>query len=267
MPVCVRLPEFVILRFVFASLALRDARDLVFSREAIDVVRLTTKGDAVSISTKDRGARSSSLAATRLKMGAAAFVLCGALVAVGPVAGCSSGGAEPSASSSSSAAQVEPDDSTGRYARVGDITSFETTTLAGDAFTQDDFAPYDLTMVNIWSTTCGFCIDEMPALESLSRSLPDNVGLVSICVDASVNTDAARRIVETQGVTYPVLVDNARLGALLLSKISGTPTTVFVDSTGALVGDVQQGVPARGGADAVESAYRKLIDEHLAELA
>ncbi len=50
------------------------------------------------------------------------------------------------------------------------------------------------------------------------------------------------------------------------SKVSGTPTTIFVDSTGALVGDVQQGVPARGGEDAVAAAYRKLIDEHLAEL-
>ena len=71
-------------------------------------------------------------------------------------------------------------------------------------------------MVNIWSTTCRFCIDEMPALEALSQSLPENVGLVSICIDASVNADAARSIVEAQGVTYPVLVDNARLGALLL---------------------------------------------------
>lgn len=217
----------------------------------------------MSISTQGQDARSTFL--NRMFALAIAAVM---LVVFFGLAGCSgSGSGSEGAMSGPVSAQEDSDDSTGRYARVGDITSFETTTLAGESFSQDNFAPYDLTMVNIWSTTCGFCIDEMPALESLSQSLPENVALVSICTDASVNADAARGIVEAQGVTYPVLVDNDRLGALLLSKVSGTPTTIFVDSTGALVGDVQQGVPARGGSDAVEAAYRELIDEHLAELA
>ena len=216
----------------------------------------------MSKSTKGLSARTVSPAFVRMTLIVAAV----ALLALFALVGCSAQDAEAPAAGSSVAMQEDPDDSTGRFARVGDITSFETTTLSGESFTQDDFAPYDLTTVNIWSTTCRFCIDEMPALEALSQSLPENVGLVSICIDASVNADAARSIVEAQGVTYPVLVDNARLGALLLSKVGGTPTTIFVDSTGALVGDVQQGVPARGGEDAVAAAYRKLIDEHLAEL-
>lgn len=219
----------------------------------------------MSISTQGQDARSTFPFLNRMFALAIAAVM---LVVFFGLAGCSgSGSGSEGAMSGPVSTQEYSDDSTGRYARVGDITSFETTTLAGESFSQDNFAPYDLTMVNIWSTTCGFCIDEMPALESLSQSLPENVALVSICTDASVNADAARGIVEAQGVTYPVLVDNDRLGALLLSKVSGTPTTIFVDSTGALVGDVQQGVPARGGSDAVEAAYRELIDEHLAELA
>ena len=44
------------------------------------------------------------------------------------------------------------------------LKNFETTTLDGEKFTQDNLKDYDLTVVNVWSTICGYCIDEMPAL-------------------------------------------------------------------------------------------------------
>ena len=58
------------------------------------------------------------------------------------------------------------------------LTSFQTYDLSTIAFdeneemtietvTQDIFADYDLTMVNVWATWCGYCVEEMPELAKL----------------------------------------------------------------------------------------------------
>ena len=182
------------------------------------------------------------------------------------LAGCSRLPGSEGATSEPVSVQEDPDDSTGRYARVGDITSFETTTLAGESFSQDNFAPYDLTMVNIWSTTCGFCIDEMPALESLSQSLPENGRARLHLRRRLVNADAARGIVEAQGVTYPcssITIGSARC----FFEGERNAHDHLRRQHGRSRGRCSAGRSARGDADAVADAYRKLVDEHLAELA
>ncbi len=211
-------------------------------------------------SIKPKGASGAFASSTGIRV---ALLVATALLASMVLVSCTS---QPSSSSGGTVASQGESGEAERTGRVGDITSFTTVTLDGETFTQDEFAPYDLTMVNIWSTSCGFCIDEMPALEMLYQSLPQNVNMVAICADARLNAEAAHSIVDAQGVTYPVLSDSLDLNEALLSKVTGTPTTIFVDDKGALVGDVQRGVPSRGGHEEVAQAYRTLIDEHLAEL-
>lgn len=151
-------------------------------------------------------------------------------------------------------------------ATTATLETVNTATLDGEPFTQDRFSSYDLTMVNIWTTSCTYCVDEMPALQLLSDSLPANVGIVGICADASRNADLARAITQSSGITYPNLVDNDQLDHDLLTYVPGVPTTVFVDNQGKLVGKSQIGAPAKGSDEVVASAYRTLIDEHLEEL-
>ena len=60
---------------------------------------------------------------------------------------------------------------------------FETVTLTGEPVTQEIFGEAKLTMVNIWATYCGPCIQEMPELAELAREYEDRgvqiVGLLS----------------------------------------------------------------------------------------
>ena len=51
---------------------------------------------------------------------------------------------------------------------------FETTDIDGNQVSSADiFSQHKITMVNIWGTFCGPCIDEMPDLEVLSGRLAE----------------------------------------------------------------------------------------------
>ncbi|AOT72439.1 TlpA family protein disulfide reductase [Geosporobacter ferrireducens] len=142
------------------------------------------------------------------------------------------------------------------------MNDFSAATLDGSIFTNDDLAKYDLTMVNIWTTWCTYCIEEMPDLQKLySDMLPDNVNLITICGDAKEEPELSRKIMERIECTFKTLVPDEKLQKSLLNEVQAFPTTIFVDSEGNIVGDPQMGAPSADGK--VADAYLKLINERL----
>lgn len=142
---------------------------------------------------------------------------------------------------------------------AGNLSKFSAKDMNGKAVDQSVLADYDLTMVNIWSTWCGYCIDEMDELQALYEQLPDNVNMITICADANEEKALAQRILDDNGATFTTLVGNESLQKALLQYVSGYPTTVFVDGSGQVVGDIQQGAPGRD----VLAGYQSLIDARL----
>lgn len=130
------------------------------------------------------------------------------------------------------------------------IGEFSTKDIYGDGFDQEMFADYQLTMVNVFATWCGPCINEIPDLEKLSKEMADQevnvVGIVLDAIDASGTVDEeavekAKLLAEKLEVTYPFLIpDESYLNGMLL-EISAVPTTFFVDQEGNLVGEVYLG--------------------------
>ena len=118
--------------------------------------------------------------------------------------------------------------------------------MDGNEVTQELFADYDLTMVNIWATFCSPCIGEMPELGELKAEYADKgVNIVGIVVDVQ-NPDGsispemvqtAEDIVAQTGADYTHLLPSDSLNEALLSGVSAVPTTVFVDSEGNIVED------------------------------
>lgn len=150
-------------------------------------------------------------------------------------------------------------------AHYGDMNmkDFNAKTLDGDAFTQEDLAKYDLTAVNIWTTWCGSCIDEMPEWQRLyTEMLPDNVNFITICADGDEMPAVAKDTMEKQGCTFKALIADQKLVDSLLTDVQAFPTTIFVDKEGNIVGESQVGTPSEDGD--IAAGYLKIINERLA---
>lgn len=153
------------------------------------------------------------------------------------------------------------DSGTGSDAGFPPLASFTAQTIDGGEFTERDFAQADVTMINIWSTTCSPCIREMPELAELEQSLPDNVRLITYCIDGADNYETASGILADAGFTGITLISGDGDLEKLYYSLEYTPTTLFVDDSGNMIGEVLIGAAA----DAV-SYYTEGINQALSAL-
>lgn len=136
------------------------------------------------------------------------------------------------------------------------LSEFTTVDTDGNTVTQEIFADYDLTMVNIWATWCGYCIEEMPAFAELKNRLPENVNLITICTDADTEAELAGEILAYANANFQSLLVSDEMNAQLIRGVYGFPTTYFLDSSGQAVGEPIVGVPSL---DAPADAYYDYI--------
>ena len=106
--------------------------------------------------------------------------------------------------------------------------------LNGNKVTAEVFKDYDVTMINIFTTWCGYCINEMPDLNKLYEQLPKNANLIAICADAYDAPDDLAAIMEYFKLKFPVLkMTKAQVDQIY--GVLGYPTTIFVDKDGNLL--------------------------------
>lgn len=144
-------------------------------------------------------------------------------------------------------------------AEVG-LTNFTTTDMEGNTVTQEIFSGYDLTMVNIWATWCGYCVEEMPELAKLKKMLPENVNLITICDDAAYETELTQQILRESGANFQTLKTTEDMYTQLLAYVYAFPTTFFVNSEGIPVVQPLTGVPSMENA---ADAYYTIIEQIL----
>ena len=140
----------------------------------------------------------------------------------------------------------------------GTVVDFDTTDLDGNPVSMSDiFAQHDVTMINIWATWCGPCVNEMPELANLNRELADKncaiVGILSDETDEATLADA-KEILENAGADFTVVIAPENLGDIV--PFQAYPTSYFIDSQGRVIGD-----PIVG---AYPDRYAAKIDETLA---
>jgi len=142
--------------------------------------------------------------------------------------------------------------------------TFEATTVSGEKMTEACFADSKLTMLNVWATYCGPCLNEMPDLGEIAASYDKSefqmIGIVSDVeegADEELLTTAKDLIAET-GADYEHLLLSESLYQNLVGGISSVPTTFFVNQEGELMGYV---VGARD-----KAAWEEIINEVSKEL-
>jgi len=145
-----------------------------------------------------------------------------------------------------------------QYGNV-DLSGFDTRTITGEQITSDYFKDYDITMINLWTTSCSPCIAEMPDIADLYRNRPEKSNIISICVgteDNKKDVEFAIEVMEDAKADFLTLIPDAKLKEALTDNVRIFPTTIFVDSNGKVVGE-----PHFGGRTAED--YRKAIVDRI----
>ena len=86
------------------------------------------------------------------------------------------------------------------------------------------------TVLNFWASNCAACVAEMPEFEEVHLALADQVDFIGMNT-ADVSREAAERLAEQTGVTYPLADDTS---SMVFREFSGfvMPTTVFLNPQG-----------------------------------
>ena len=142
-----------------------------------------------------------------------------------------------------------------------DLHAFTAQTLDGGTFSEKDLAAKDLTVINIWQTTCPPCIEEMPELASLAASLPDNVSLITWCLDGLDEKETVGEIMKESGFANPTIISGDGDLTQLYRALMYTPTTVALDADGNMVGE-----PLIGSPKDAKEAYKDYINQALSAI-
>ena len=138
----------------------------------------------------------------------------------------------------------------------GDIFTFATETINGEAFTSDNIKDAELVIVNLWEPWCGPCVNEMPALEQIYEEYHGK-GVEILGVFATLDqTEDALKIIQENNITYPIIKMSQEFTSFQTQYV---PTTVFLDGEGKLM-DAEPLI----GAQPYES-WKELVEELLEE--
>ena len=99
---------------------------------------------------------------------------------------------------------------------------------AGGPGVQVSAAPGRPTVVNLWATWCGPCVDEVPELVRFAAEAGDRVGVVGVVHEDS--PESVYAFARQFGINYPLVRDDA--GGVLRRYGAGPPRTLLVAADG-----------------------------------
>lgn len=106
-------------------------------------------------------------------------------------------------------------------------------------YTESVFFNQKLTMINIWSTTCGPCMEELPFFGDLASRYSGRVKILTVLYDSSTDgaIDTATAFLDSIGFTLPALRYNNSMKSAFGGYLNPPtlPTTIFVDQQGHFV--------------------------------
>lgn len=148
------------------------------------------------------------------------------------------------------------------------VGAFTTTDINGNEFTQAYFNSHDLTLVNVFTTWCTYCVEEMPDLEKLNQEMAaSGVGVVGVVYD-SVNIsgevqseiiDLAKVLQQRAGVTFPLIIPDAGGMNGRLKGVMSYPESFFVDRNGNIISE-----PIVGARDF--ESWKAMVAQTLAQI-
>lgn len=111
-------------------------------------------------------------------------------------------------------------------------------TLSDVAYGPNLLKEAEVTMINVWTTTCPYCIEEMPMLEELSKEIAsEGVQIIGIIGDGAYNSSQAQAIIDRTGVEYVNIIPDKSFMKTIMEIAYAVPTTIYVDKDGRILGE------------------------------
>ncbi|MBF8982451.1 TlpA family protein disulfide reductase [Lutibacter sp. B2] len=118
------------------------------------------------------------------------------------------------------------------------MSEFTTKDIEGNEVTQEIFKDKKITMINVWGTFCGPCIEEMPDLQKIYEEYKgEDFNLIGLVADVELGNDPkeATEVVNQTGVKYKNILVNEVLNEEILSNFDYVPFTIFVNAEGKIL--------------------------------
>lgn len=142
---------------------------------------------------------------------------------------------------------------------VGKKIEFKTKDIDGNEISSDEiFSQHEITMVNVWATWCGPCVNELAELEEINERLNKKdcaiIGIIGDGMDEGT-IETGKQLLKENGDIYLNILPWEDALDKDLPILSGWPTSFFIDREGKMVS-----VPVVG---AYVDGYEKIIDQLL----
>lgn len=144
----------------------------------------------------------------------------------------------------------------------GALKEFKVTSLDGEEYTQEIFSKADVNVVILWTTWCGYCKLEMPALQRVMESHSgQSVQFFNIVMNAETDyyKSYAQDLINQMGITFPCLIYNDTMSDGYVESISGYPTTLYLNRKGELMHKIV-GSYAANGEDYAVDVHNQYLD-------
>ena len=118
--------------------------------------------------------------------------------------------------------------------------AFRLTDASGKPINLSDFRGRPV-VVNLWATTCGGCVKELPEFVALDRShRSKGLTIIGVSMDVLYNDlkstreawDRVKPFVETHAMRYPVVVDDGSVEKGF--NVTALPATYLIDKAGSI---------------------------------
>ncbi len=127
------------------------------------------------------------------------------------------------------------------------IPDFSAEDIEGNKVDNSIFKENKVTLVNVWATWCGPCVNELPEIQKVYSELKDQgIGVVGIVADGNDAKDTAKELIELDSLKYKMIIPDSNLEKKLISTLRGFPTSYVVDSEGKILGMKLGGMNAEG---------------------
>lgn len=123
----------------------------------------------------------------------------------------------------------------GTFLAEAKLPNLKLKSTSGELVNVRDYQDSEIVVFDFWSVHCKPCLKAMPKLsESFNQLKVEGLQIVGVNVDGPRNISKVKPLVETLGVTYPILLDTDK-NLMEILNVQVLPTIVAFNKKGKVV--------------------------------